>query len=251
MKHQDARIAAAFRRLVEADQVLSLLTPDELTRAFVDAVARAGGGCFSIRGTRPTIVFDLDGTIADTMPALEAVGVELLRAAGVDDAVAAYRATIGRSFREQLELTRPGDPGHDETARQHVICHAHVYDTADLKPGARDALAHLARSHDVAIISASPTALVRAFLRRYDLGYPAYGSDSGDKATLLRRLRATVYVGDSPHDEAAAAEAGARFYALAGTFPATAFSARSFDMLDDLARYVVRRHEVLEALQDG
>ncbi|MEK6882545.1 MAG: hypothetical protein AABY22_23190, partial [Nanoarchaeota archaeon] len=86
MKNQDARIAATFRRLVETDRVRSTFSPDELARAFIDAVAREGGGCFSIRGTRPTVVFDLDGTVADTMPALEALGVDLLRASGVDRA---------------------------------------------------------------------------------------------------------------------------------------------------------------------
>lgn len=65
-----------------------------------------------------TVIFDFDGTLADSMPFLESIGVEvMMKYFGVskDDATSRYRSTTGLPYEQQIKLNFPGHP-KNETA---------------------------------------------------------------------------------------------------------------------------------------
>lgn len=63
-----------------------------------------------------TVVFDFDGTLANSMPFLESIGVDvMMKYYGVskDEATTRYRSTTGLPYEHQIKMNFPGHPMND------------------------------------------------------------------------------------------------------------------------------------------
>ncbi len=71
--------------------------------------------------TCTTIIFDFDGTLADSMPFLESIGVEMMmKYFGVskEDATKRYRSTTGLPYEHQVKMNFPDHPKCDEAIEE-------------------------------------------------------------------------------------------------------------------------------------
>ncbi len=67
------------------------------------------------------IIFDFDGTLADSMPFLESIGVEMMmKYFGVskEDATNRYRSTTGLPYEQQVKMNFPNHPKCDEAIEE-------------------------------------------------------------------------------------------------------------------------------------
>lgn len=171
------------------------------------------------------VLFDFDGTLADTIPLIVASYQHAL--AQADGAVveeATIRPWIGRALRDTLEERHPGRGAElADRYREHNLAH---HDTLIRPvPGAADLVAQLQRSGvPVAVVSSKKAETVRRGMRVTDLpevehvvGLDETAAHKPDPAPLLegaRRLglppQDCVYVGDAVVDVLAALAAGMR-----------------------------------------
>ncbi len=172
--------------------------------------------------------FDLDLTLVDS-------------AAGIAATVAAVTAEVGRNVgAEQVwpligvpleQLLTTVAPGHDASAlaaRYRALYPTVGVPSITLLPGAADAVAAVrAVGGEVVVVSTKVEAAVRVVLEHVglvegrEIAAVAGGVFGADKGPALRRLGATVFVGDHPGDIAAARSAGAWAVAVAtGPYPA-------------------------------
>lgn len=67
------------------------------------------------------IIFDFDGTIADSMPFLESIGVEMMMkyfSVSKEDATNRYRSTTGLPYEQQVKLNFPDHPKCEEAIEE-------------------------------------------------------------------------------------------------------------------------------------
>ncbi len=67
------------------------------------------------------VVFDFDGTLADSMPFLEMIGVQvMMKYYGVEkeDATQRYRSTTGLPYEHQIETNFPGDTRNPQAVKE-------------------------------------------------------------------------------------------------------------------------------------
>jgi len=209
---------------------------------------------------RPQVVlFDLDGTLVDTMPAFADLAADVLHVRhGMDraHARAQYLETSGIPFVHQLELIRPGDPGNaaasaEFEARKLAICRATAMDARTVA-----ALEALRAARLVLVVSSNTgQSVVDEFARaerfRFDLvlGFdPAAGLGKG-RPHVERALACfgiareqLVLVGDSLVDAELAEQCGIGFVGRTGTFTAEEFRRR------DPAAVTVQHVEELVAM---
>jgi phosphoglycolate phosphatase-like HAD superfamily hydrolase len=188
------------------------------------------------------ILFDLDGTLADTMGAFADVAARVLARYGLaaDAARARYRETSGVPFRRQLDAIVPGAPAAelDDAAADFEREKQAIAASARMDAPTESALRTLrAAGHRLGISSNGAQVHVDAFAARTPgLFELALGWASGhEKPHAIHARRALgepiVFVGDSPQDRALAEAAGFRFVAKVGTFPADAW--RGVPTFDD------------------
>lgn len=87
------------------------------------------------------VIFDMDGTIVDSMPTLTDLAIKVISENyGVDPDAARlfYEATVGVPFREQLELIFPSKDRNDLVARLYEERHAIAARQFPLMPGIED-----------------------------------------------------------------------------------------------------------------
>jgi len=166
--------------------------------------------------------FDLDMTLINSRPAILASFAEVARetATGID--LDAVDRRLGIKLDDELAFWFP--PGQVDAAaevyRRHYLRLAEPMTT--LLPGAREALAAVrAAGQRVVIITAKHPVSVAPSLRATGLRPDELFTlvHGPEKATVLRRLEATAYVGDTPPDMAAAVQAGVRAVGVAtGSF---------------------------------
>jgi phosphoglycolate phosphatase-like HAD superfamily hydrolase len=189
--------------------------------------------------SRPRVImFDLDGTLVDTMFAFADLAAEIMHAyhgQEPDAARARYLQTCGLPFRQQLELIHPeharNQPASDEFEdRKRAIC-----ETAPMDADTRSGLAAL-RAQDIKLVLSSNTGqeFVDEFVTREGFAFDlALGFGSGMAKGVPhvdRTMRALavgraeiLFVGDSLKDGDLARDAGVRFVGRLGTFDVTAF----------------------------
>lgn len=172
------------------------------------------------------IVFDLDGTLAATVPDIAAALNHALGAVGLPGyAEAAVAEMIGGG--EETFLRRALGPDqqalYPEVRRRYLDYYsAHLVEATRLYPGVRETLAALA-PRKLAVLSNKLTALTRGIVERLGLaaffatvrGGDSYGvlkPDPRGLAALIRELKArperTLMVGDKPADVLAGKGAG-------------------------------------------
>jgi phosphoglycolate phosphatase len=151
--------------------------------------------------------FDLDLTLIDSRPATLAAWSALAEETGVCVDLAAVRRRLGIKLEDEVAYWFP--PSQRESAaasyRRHYVQTAPELTTP--LPGARDALAAVRRAGEPAVIitakhpiSVGPS-LRAAGLQADEIFTHVHGPE---KAAVLVRIGAAVYVGDTPADMVAA-----------------------------------------------
>jgi phosphoglycolate phosphatase-like HAD superfamily hydrolase len=179
--------------------------------------------------------FDLDLTLIDSRAAILAAWAEVARETGVRVDPGSVTARLGVKLEDEAAYWFP--PGERAAAagiyRRHYLRLGPGLTTP--LPGAGEALAAVRAAGERAVIitakhavSVGPS-LVAAGLAADDLYTHVYGPE---KAAVLSRLGAAVYVGDAPADMGAAVTAGA--YALGvstGSFGAAELTAAGAEVV--------------------
>lgn len=185
------------------------------------------------------VVFDLDGTLIDTVPAYGHMAITLLtelHGATHEEAVDKYLATIGRPFVEQLELMYPGHPSNLAALSQFEMFKADYQESIVGFVESLNACKALAKVEiPMAVVSSTTRALVTNLVKRCELSvYIKYttGFDADSQLTKRRQLEIfqekfgdIAFVGDTPYDAEVAGELDIRFLAVTHTFPRAHFEA--------------------------
>jgi phosphoglycolate phosphatase len=157
--------------------------------------------------------FDLDMTLIDSRPAIMASFAELARETATAIDLAAVDSRLGLKLEDEVTFWFP--PEQQAAA---VTCYRRHYvrlapSLTTILPGAREALAAVrAAGERVVIITAKHPVSVEPSLRAVGLAADELFTHvhGPEKAAVLRNVDAAAYVGDSPPDMAAAAQAGTR-----------------------------------------
>jgi phosphoglycolate phosphatase len=164
------------------------------------------------RGASGPVGFDLDLTLIDSQPAILAAWAEVARETGTDIDLESVTRRLGIKLEDEAAFWFPaGERGAAAASyRRHYVRLAPQLTTP--LPGAAGALAAVRGAGEQAIIitakhpvSAGPS-LIAAGLEADGLYTHVYGPE---KAAVLTRVGAAVYVGDAPADMGAATAAGA------------------------------------------
>jgi len=173
--------------------------------------------------------FDLDMTLIDSRSAILASFAELGRDTATTIDLEAVDQRLGIKLEDELAFWYPPDRRAAAAAiyRRHYVRLAGHMTTA--LPGAHEALAAVRAAGERAVIITAKHAIsVEPSLRAVGLEADEVFTfvHGPEKAAVLSRISAAAYVGDSPPDMAAAAQAGVRAVGV----PTGSFSA------DDLTR---------------
>ncbi len=185
-----------------------------------------------------TIVFDLDGTLVDSMSALTDLACQVLEEVyGTDGETArtGYNRTAGLPFTDQLEVLHPGDSRNAvaverfEGAKSANYCsHPLFDDVAELFRGLR------ARKCRLAISTSTTQSLAEQYVRGAGLDVdlvcgwaPGFAKGSAHFTQVSNRTGAVkekiVFVGDTLEDARIAQNSGIHFVARVGTVAASEF----------------------------
>jgi phosphoglycolate phosphatase len=186
--------------------------------------------------SKGVVGFDLDMTLIDSRPQILAAFAALAAETGVTIDLAEVNRRLGIKLEDEVAYWFPAEQRAEAAAgyRRHYVLAA--AETVAL-PGAAQALAAVRAAGERAVIltakhqvSAGPS-LRAAGLTADELYTHVHGPE---KAAVLRNLRATAYVGDSPPDMAAAASAGVPGVGVAtGSFSATELYRAGADVVLD------------------
>ena len=157
--------------------------------------------------------FDLDMTLIDSRPPIMASFARLARDTATVIDLDAVDRRLGIKLEDELEFWYPPDQRAAAVAiyRRHYVPLAEQMTTA--LPGAHEALAAVrAAGERAVIITAKHPVSVAPSLKATGLEADEVFTfvHGPEKAAVLNRINAAAYVGDSPPDMAAAAQAGVR-----------------------------------------
>lgn len=176
------------------------------------------------------VLFDLDGTLADTLPDIAAALAATLDEVGVPaPPVAVVKGLVGDGSRKLIEraLARASAGGDLDALLARFVAHyaAHVCVASRLYPGMREALEQASRAGiGLAVVTNKPGALARDLLDRLGLagtftavigdgdGFPRKPDPSAAQALIARAGTAaarTAMIGDGLPDVRTARAAGA------------------------------------------
>ncbi len=175
------------------------------------------------------LVFDLDGTLIDSLADLADSANEMVQSYGGERlAVTEVADMVGEGAKQLVQralaaANLPVDPA-DGLQRFLEIYDRRLLNHSEPYRGIPDALAHLSRRHALAVLTNKPTALSNKILTELGLSeffdrviggdgpYPRKPSPDGLLALMADApARATALVGDSPVDEETARAAGVYF----------------------------------------
>ena len=179
--------------------------------------------------------FDLDMTLIDSRPAIMASFAALARDTDAIIDLAAVDRRLGIKLEDELTFWYPPDQRAAAAAiyRRHYVRLAAQTTTA--LPGAREALAAVrAAGERVVIITAKHPVSVEPSLTAAGLAADEVFTfvHGPEKSAVLTRINAAAYVGDTPPDMAAAAQAGVRAVGVAtGSFSADELTRAGADVV--------------------
>jgi phosphoglycolate phosphatase len=181
--------------------------------------------------------FDLDMTLIDSRPAILASFAGLARDTGTAIDLAAVDSRLGLKLEDELVFWYPPDQraAAADGYRRHYVQLAARLTTA--LPGALEAIAAVrAAGQRAVIITAKHPISVGPSLRATGITADEVFTfvHGPEKAVVLRRLAAAVYIGDSPPDMAAAVDAGVHAVGVAtGSFSRDDLTAAGADVVLD------------------
>lgn len=184
------------------------------------------------------VVFDLDGTLADTSQDIAAAANHVRRAHGLPDiTVAAVRDLIGEGARRLIARALPGQPAAEiDAALQAFLRYyeSHLLDRTRLYPGIEALLAGLRRAgRSCSVLSNKPAMMCQGLVDGLGIASHFELVLGGDSLAArkpdpcgIEHLRARldlgadtiVMVGDSPIDRDTARAAGVAFCGVAWGF---------------------------------
>jgi phosphoglycolate phosphatase len=156
--------------------------------------------------------FDLDLTLIDSRPAILGSWSEVARETGIEIDLGAIDARMGIKLEDEAAFWFPEAQVESAAAgyRRHYLRLAPTHTTA--LPGSHGALAAVrAAGAALVVITAKHPVSVGPSMAAAGLTVPEIFTHvhGVEKAAVLTRIRAAVYVGDSPSDMMAARSAGA------------------------------------------
>jgi len=211
------------------------------TTPTADNTVAVGSGSESINLPQ-VIMFDLDGTLIDTMVGFADLAAEVMHRTFGDDVVEArkrYMATSGIPFRQQLEVIHPGHDNNDDASDEFERGKRAICNATRLETHTRQALCDL-RDRGIKLVLSSNTAqhFVDEFVDREQVHFDlAFGFDAKRELAkgephVTRTTRQLgvdrdniLFVGDSLKDGQLAADTGVGFVGRVGTFDADQFEA--------------------------
>lgn len=161
--------------------------------------------------TAGPVGFDLDLTLIDSRAAIMAAWSAIIGETGVEIDLVAVEGRLGVKLEDEIPFWfSPDQVGAVAAAyRRHYVRLAPSLTTA--LPGAREALAAVRELGETPVVitakhlvSVGPS-MMAARLTVQEIFTHVHGQE---KAAVLARIRAAVYVGDTPHDMIAARSAG-------------------------------------------
>lgn len=176
------------------------------------------------------IVFDLDGTLADTMPGLTRLAVELLvKWYEEEEPEERYLETIGRSFSDQLEVLYPGEKRNQTVAEIYAREKHAGWINAPLWPLARRVTELLTAGGGIVFCASSTEKdLVRRYVLKNRL--PVVVAPGEKKLDQLEQITwrmasdcKLVLVSDAVYDGELARETGFEFIGVEHTVPKSVF----------------------------
>lgn len=177
------------------------------------------------------VMFDFDGTIADTMGFLTETAARLLSSGygmSPDRARRAYIETTGLPFVQQMEIIFPGDARNADTVREFETAKTNHLRDFHLYPDAIPVISLLRRSGlKVCVSSSNREELIRELISTRGLevdlvmGFrPGFekGRDHFElaRSTFDTEMGRLLFVGDSRHDGLTARSSGVRFVVRLG-----------------------------------
>lgn len=200
---------------------------------------------------KPAVIFDFDGTIADSFPVIVRIAHELLGEKLHKDDISRLRGLSGMQLLHALHI--PLWRAWIVVAKIRRRMRRYIADV-ELIPGMDKVLRELCATRRLYVLSSNSSANVRAFLKRLgveDCFVEVYGGATPwRKGRLLKRLvreagldpKSTWYVGDTDLDILAAHRVGLHIAAVAWGFSnAHVLESRKPDILffdpDDLCKH--------------
>lgn len=156
----------------------------------------------------PVVAVDFDGTLIDSMPALEDLAVEVLKEMFThpppDYVRARYRESAGETFRRQLETIIPdaSDLMRDTLAARYEERKREVLARSQPFDDVKTALSHLDEVQ-LWVVTSTTTDLVVQTLHWHELWHHftgCLGPEWGVKWNKLDMIRADYFVGDTDRD---------------------------------------------------
>ena len=169
---------------------------------------------------KTAILFDLDGTLLDTLEDLKDAVNYTLRAKGYPErTLEEVRCFVGNGARKLMELAVPAGADAEEAfGAFRVYYNAHCQVKTRPYAGIEAVLDVLKKEYPVAIVSNKPDAAVKALCAEYFPGFFALGEKTGcprkPAPDMVRQAMAAIgvdrciYVGDSEVDVLTAQNAG-------------------------------------------
>ena len=202
-------------------------------------------------GPPKAIIFDFDGTIADTMPFLTELAVSLITESyggSREEAHRKYLETTGMDFASQIEQ---GFPGHSKNREVITTFEARKRDGVLSHPLFPEVIPTLKYFKDRNIrrfvCSSTTPAIISEYIRRHKignwlddcLGYePGFSKDKQIESILKQHALEpdeVIFVGDSLRDYDFVKDRNIRFIGVHGLFDEEAFRARRLTSIADLS----------------
>ncbi|MCZ6626300.1 MAG: HAD hydrolase-like protein, partial [Deltaproteobacteria bacterium] len=200
------------------------------------------------------LIFDFDGTIADTMPFLTRMAITVLTQDYKLSRTLArrkYLATTGLPFAEQIDLLFPGNSKNHQAVHTFESAKLNVLLSQPLMPKALSTLRYLATHHiKTFICSSTSQGLLADYIKARGLGplldgYSGHSTQFGKLQQITSVLQSTqlpphevLFVGDSLTDAHLARETKVNFVGLTGTFRSRDFHEIGFPSIASLADLV-------------
>lgn len=201
------------------------------------------------------VIFDFDGTLADTMPALRDRAMELLTRTGITEATAAleYQRTFGAPFINQLQEFAFPPYGLVDIAREFEDGKLDILAKAKPFPDTFSTLAALQTAgYFTGVVSSTERSMVKKFQTAHGLplhavyGLDKYHSPKGQQIADMVYVHdldpdKTIFVGDAPRDAEYARIGEVRFLGVEHTVDRSMFQgvgADSVPTIGHVVRYI-------------